>query len=1712
MLTEYGTNQGWTFINKRYVADVNGDGIADIVGVKSIGFMVSLGKVDPYTGVVTYPTTNSYNTSYSVPGNDYESGDHNVFVGDGNGDGLMDLFSIRRSGLWVCYSQMQNGVHSYSTWSMITPEINTLSEYGAWPSGYAGTALVLAELNGDGITDFVIPCTGTRSGSPNSSIEYVCLSKGAGVYGPLQIGGAWHDLINYGGLMAIPGDVNGDGLTDFAFVDYTGIFVELSKGVGMLDPVKKVLTTPNNLLRRKYASDQQTQVLLADLNSDGMSDVVAFTPEGVWTVMATGNGNFAQPVEATNLYRGYYSNYCETGYYCFRNVGDIDGNGSLDIVARVGNQLRANLSQQKKENVYNIKDGLGLETKVTYGNMSSLAYFRDFTATYPNKDLIIPAPLVYKVEQSNGLGGYHTITKEYWGFITNAVKGTSGFTKINTWDFDKSIFETLVYNAKDFHYKGFALQKEVKKISIPQYFLPTSSIPGSPLMLNTSYVPGQTISTTINVFDKKGIGTALSGYYVNADSRWFPYISSSTTRHYDINTGAEIYYDFTQTDYDDFGNITRNLYATKDGHSTENLYPSITNNTNQWLIGLVNQKKVTSRAPNTPDIVRITNYTYHTNLPLLRTEQRNPGITNFDLNTEFYYDSYGHLKEKKETGYTSTPTGFANETRVQTNIYTTNGRYLNYTENALGHRVYYDFSAAGTYLPCWGKPRTVTDVNGLVTTYEYDGLGRNTKITAPDQTQTIVSFSAPTVSNINGSSLPNAKYIETVTKAGFPTSVNVFDCLSRKIRSSSSGFASYPVNEDFAYDIQGRLKSKTLPYNSNSAPKLISYLYDVLDRTTDITTPLGNTHYTFNGLTETVTNALYQNNTHVYDNIGHVLSTKDNNNKTINFEYDAEGRVLKTIDINQQATVVTYDVNGNKKTFTEPNTGTTTTDYNAFGELYRLQNNAGQITLTKLDKLGRPTTTDISNTNFINYNSLVNYSDPLAHTDFTYDQGNKAIGKLTGILTKDRSNVSHYNEAHYFDNLGRESVSVYNSSSFTKSYDNYGRLSTVRYPYNYMSVLYAYNGNGYLANVFKVDPNGTQQNIYTISSQNAFNQPITEYYNTGVQVNYQYNNVGQTRFITASSIPGQNNLVFDEYNYNAIGNMTYHRNYNSYIEDTFGYDLLNRLRLTTSRYISNSTPSQPFSSVSLNYFDNGNISYKSDIGYYTYANNNARNNVVSTNGVAGSQYYAYDAYGNMTIASAMGIQSAQYNANNQIAILLKSTGELNYNYYTPYGSKIKEVVLTPNPGITTRFFTPDGLMEWTQHSINGFMGAKYFIKANGKIIGTYNLNSSMQGSMSYQFTNAQGSVVTDLAANGTITKYDYDTWGKPRNPNTGQVGSGIPTLSSFNLGYTGHRNHPDLNLVDMGGRYYSSLLGRFLSADPINSNPLNTQRHNRYSYVLNSPMSYTDPTGFDEDGGGVTQAGYDAFYSETNYVNNSFSNFSFDYQNTNGKFGIGIGSLPFNSNSNLLSISGMMTPEGIIMSEAKNWTINLRTGTVSYDYFDNNINQDVQVAEITASKKLCPECLDPSTILNNLWFIGSPFSYTYPGPNNPKNYAGKDVFVYEPRLRSEYPTIGHDRRYDRLGATGASGLFLDFRAIGADRKLIEEERELMFDKDIALRDKVGAFVVASGIAIASSFKTVGFCLWQMGQLKNCDNDIQKYYDQSNVGVTNGLDPSNRKGK
>jgi RHS repeat-associated protein len=105
-------------------------------------------------------------------------------------------------------------------------------------------------------------------------------------------------------------------------------------------------------------------------------------------------------------------------------------------------------------------------------------------------------------------------------------------------------------------------------------------------------------------------------------------------------------------------------------------------------------------------------------------------------------------------------------------------------------------------------------------------------------------------------------------------------------------------------------------------------------------------------------------------------------------------------------------------------------------------------------------------------------------------------------------------------------------------------------------------------------------------------------------------------------------------------------------------------------------------------------------------------------------------------------------------------------------------------------------------------------------------------------------VLTDEAG-AVVERRSYDAFGERRNPAWGSPP--ILLAGKTSRGFTGHEDDEELGLVNLKGRLYDPHLGRFLSPDPFVSRPHFSQSWNKYSYVLNNPLAFVDPTGFTED-------------------------------------------------------------------------------------------------------------------------------------------------------------------------------------------------------------------------------------------------------------------------
>jgi RHS repeat-associated protein len=158
---------------------------------------------------------------------------------------------------------------------------------------------------------------------------------------------------------------------------------------------------------------------------------------------------------------------------------------------------------------------------------------------------------------------------------------------------------------------------------------------------------------------------------------------------------------------------------------------------------------------------------------------------------------------------------------------------------------------------------------------------------------------------------------------------------------------------------------------------------------------------------------------------------------------------------------------------------------------------------------------------------------------------------------------------------------------------------------------------------------------------------------------------------------------------------------------------------------------------------------------------------------------------------------------------------------------------------------------------NGLVEHKHYVSAGGLVFAmqvTRTGNTATGGvsgsakpvqSLTYMHHDHLGSVSVLTDDTGSVVeRLAYDPWGKRRFPNgTADTADSIVGLT-LDRGFTMHEHLDEMGVIHMNGRIYDPLIGRFMSADPFIQAPENLQSHNRFAYVMNNPLSYTDPSGY----------------------------------------------------------------------------------------------------------------------------------------------------------------------------------------------------------------------------------------------------------------------------
>ena len=216
--------------------------------------------------------------------------------------------------------------------------------------------------------------------------------------------------------------------------------------------------------------------------------------------------------------------------------------------------------------------------------------------------------------------------------------------------------------------------------------------------------------------------------------------------------------------------------------------------------------------------------------------------------------------------------------------------------------------------------------------------------------------------------------------------------------------------------------------------------------------------------------------------------------------------------------------------------------------------------------------------------------------------------------------------------------------------------------------------------------------------------------------------------------------------------------------------------------------------------------------------------------------FSYDANGNLTSGNGVSLTYASFNKPETIArgsALISFAHDTEHQRFKQISSAGETLYLADAGVMAERLAGSGGVTQWTN-----------YLFAGSEMIGMRVERSDGSTYTRYFHKDHLGSIATITDETGAVVeRLSYDAWGKRRFPN-GQDDPTGSISSQTTRGFTGQEELADVGLVHMNGRVYDPLLGRFGTPDPTTENPFSTQGWNRYSYVGNSPLNFTDPSGY----------------------------------------------------------------------------------------------------------------------------------------------------------------------------------------------------------------------------------------------------------------------------
>lgn len=722
---------------------------------------------------------------------------------------------------------------------------------------------------------------------------------------------------------------------------------------------------------------------------------------------------------------------------------------------------------------------------------------------------------------------------------------------------------------------------------------------------------------------------------------------------------------------------------------------------------------------------------------------------------------------------------------------------------------------------------------------------------------------------------------------------STYDVYGNVLSSVTTGNGVKPISKFNDYDLSGRFVIKSF---TNPASAVNTFIYDLWGNVlaeSDATEPsnIMTTRYTYDGWGRRLTadqadgiQTTYETGWGPADNKRYYTMESTTGKPSVTMWYDKGGYEVL------QESFGTKGMPVSKATI-----------YNDKGQVSRVENKTGKLTITQnltYDERGRVVTDVLSSGKSVSYSygnrsvtttiagrsytkttdawgNVVKSTDPVSEVEYQYS----SIGKPSSVKTQGSTVSMTYDAAGNQLSLSDPDAGTSNYTyaadgtlltqtdgrgiKTINSYDNLGRLASTQIGQKHISYTYGITGNEKLRLVKQaVDNNSVEythdkfgrvisekrtvdgHGSYSFSySYNGNNQLAKTTYPGGLEVSYLYDDYGfkaqsaigdkviykvesadglvsSTSFMgkltamqTRDSRGYESNVKimrgtsvlesFDETYDGATDNLLSRRRNNN-PQETFGYDNLDRLV---------SVKSGATETMRINYAPNGNILFKTGVGNFSYDEHVRPHAVTEVENADGqipgdALNTSFNDFGKVEL-----IEDAGKNLRMDFAY-----GPDQDRWYSELSKNGTDVRTTVYAG------------EYEKITENGVTREFYYLDGNTIVIRE---NGTVKTYLA--FTDNLGSILSVMDENGTkVFDASYDAWGKQ-----------TVTLNSIGLhrGYTGHEMLNEFDIINMNGRLYDPVLGRFFSPDNYVQMPDNSQNFNRYSYCLNNPLKYTDPSG-----------------------------------------------------------------------------------------------------------------------------------------------------------------------------------------------------------------------------------------------------------------------------